>query len=444
MKYVETEKVELKRNLNEYFEKEVVSFLNTHDGIIYIGVEDDGTICGVDKVDEIMKKIADVVSTGILPNPQELIKIKAILENKQFVIQVKIKRGKSVYYIKKYGRSSKGCYIRVGTSCRSMTEEQIEKAFTSSLETKDMITIIPTMYSPISFRQLKNYYESAELHLNEKTFEKNLNLKNKEGKYNKLAELLSDTNRVGLIYARFNGKDKSSYGETIDHGNQCLITSIERMKNRLEAENFGMSKITFQKRIDKQLVDADCLREALYNAVAHNDWENSRIPIIYRFEILSYGGIPNGQTKEKFLMGISKPRSESLMRILRDLGYAERTGHGVLKIVNKYGSKSFTFGDDYIIVTLPFDKEVSDSFFLEDKGTKEEDKGTKKEEIDQLILKQISNMNKISIEELAYKNSVSKKTVRYHIDKLRDKGIIKRIGSNRGGYWIIINSNENK
>lgn len=56
MKYVETEKVELKRNLNEFFEKEVVSFLNTHDGIIYIGVEDDGTICGVDKVDEIMKK----------------------------------------------------------------------------------------------------------------------------------------------------------------------------------------------------------------------------------------------------------------------------------------------------------------------------------------------------------------------------------------------------
>lgn len=213
------------------------------------------------------------------------------------------------------------------------------------------------------------------------------------------------------------------------------------MNNRLEAENFGMSKITFQKRIDKRLVDMDCLREALYNAVAHNDWENSRIPIIYRFsdrfEILSYGGLPKGQTKENFLKGISKPRSESLMRILRDLGYVERKGQGVLKIVNKYGSKSISFGDDYIIVTLPFDKEVCDSFFLEDKGTKEE-------EIDQLILKQISNMNKISIEKLAYKNSVSKKTIRYHIDKLRDKGIIKRIGSNRGGYWIIINSNENK
>lgn len=434
MKYEETENAELKRNLNEYFVKSVVSFLNSHNGTIYIGVENDGIICGVEKVDEVLKKISDIITTDILPNPQELIKIYVILENNQFVIQVKIKKGNSLYYIKKYGRSVKGCYIRVGTNCRSMTEEQIENAFISSLQTNDPLTIIPTLYSPITFRQLKIYYEYSKFHLNEKTFEKKLNLKNKEGKYNKLAELLSDTNRVGLIYARFNGTDKSCYGETIDHGNQCLITSIEKMKNRLEAENFGMSKITFSKRIDKQLVDMDCLREALYNAVAHNDWENSRIPIIYkfsdRFEIISYGGIPNGQTKEKFLKGISKPRSESLMRVLRDLGYAERKGQGIIRIVNKYGTKAFTFGDDYIIVTLPFDKEVYDSFSIYNKKQKNNN-------IKKILLEQISNNNKITMDELATILSVSKKTIRYHIDILRNKGQIKRIGSNRGGEWVI-------
>ncbi len=228
MKYEETENVELKRNLNEYFEKSVVSFLNSHNGTIYIGVENDGIICGVEKVDEVMKKISDIITTGILPNPQDLIKIKAILENNLCIIQIKIKKGNSLYYIKKYGRSARGCYIRVGTSCRSMTEEQIKIAYSSLIEIKDALTIIPTMYSPITFRQLKNYYESVNLHLNEKNFEKNLNLRNGNGKYNKLAELLSDTNRVGLIYARFNGTDKSSYGETIDHGNQCLITTNEK------------------------------------------------------------------------------------------------------------------------------------------------------------------------------------------------------------------------
>lgn len=206
------------------------------------------------------------------------------------------------------------------------------------------------------------------------------------------------------------------------------------MKNRLETENFGMSKITFSKRIDKQLVDMDCLREALYNAVVYNDWENSRIPIIYkfndRFEIISYGGIPNGQTKEMFLKGISKPRSESLMRILRDWGYVERTGQGVLKIIDKYGEKAFTFGEDYIIVTIPFDKEVASSFPF-DKNIID---------IEKTILKQITYNNKISIEELAYKNSVSIKTIRYHIDILRNNGVIKRIGSKRGGEWVINNN----
>ena len=37
MKYIETEKIELKRNLNDSFEKEVVAFLNSHDGVIYVG-----------------------------------------------------------------------------------------------------------------------------------------------------------------------------------------------------------------------------------------------------------------------------------------------------------------------------------------------------------------------------------------------------------------------
>ena len=67
MKYFETEKIELKRNLNDSFEKEVIAFLNTHDGVIYIGVEDNGEICGITELDETMKKISDIISTGIMP-----------------------------------------------------------------------------------------------------------------------------------------------------------------------------------------------------------------------------------------------------------------------------------------------------------------------------------------------------------------------------------------
>lgn len=125
MKYVETEKVELKKVLNETFEKEVVAFLNTDGGVIYVGIEDDGSICGVDNIDDVMKKISNILIDGIIPNPQSLIKIKAINEENKWVLEIEIQKGNSLYYIKRYGRSYKGCYIRVGTSVRSMTEEQI-------------------------------------------------------------------------------------------------------------------------------------------------------------------------------------------------------------------------------------------------------------------------------------------------------------------------------
>ena len=35
------------KNLNDTFFKEGVAFLNIRDGIIYIGIEDNGNVCGV-------------------------------------------------------------------------------------------------------------------------------------------------------------------------------------------------------------------------------------------------------------------------------------------------------------------------------------------------------------------------------------------------------------
>ena len=59
--------------------------------------------------------------------------------------------------------------------------------------------------------------------------EKNLKLKTLDGKYNYLAELLSDKNMISLIFAKFKGNTKASYSERTDYGNQCIITAYEEM-----------------------------------------------------------------------------------------------------------------------------------------------------------------------------------------------------------------------
>lgn len=97
------------------------------------------------------------------------------------VVVISVRKGKSLYYIKKYGRSAAGCFIRVGTSCRSMTEEQIEQRYIETLS-------IPrkTMKEELSPRQdlTFNHFQSLltfkNVHYNKETFEQNYNLRNND------------------------------------------------------------------------------------------------------------------------------------------------------------------------------------------------------------------------------------------------------------------------
>ena len=177
MKFQETETVELKRILNDSCERAIVAFLNTMDGVIYIGVDDDGGIIGVEKLDETLKKIADIVTTQILPNPQEFIELGTkFLEGRQ-VIEIKVRKGTALYYIKKYGRSASGCYVRVGTSNRSMTEEQIEKFYRKTLQIEERaITEIRSSRQNLSFQILKQALIGKGYHINEETFLMNFSL----------------------------------------------------------------------------------------------------------------------------------------------------------------------------------------------------------------------------------------------------------------------------
>lgn len=64
----EDETTEFKRKLTETLEREVVAFLNSDKGgDIYIGVDDDGTICGVDNTDKLQLTIIDRIKNNILP-----------------------------------------------------------------------------------------------------------------------------------------------------------------------------------------------------------------------------------------------------------------------------------------------------------------------------------------------------------------------------------------
>ena len=56
MLYIESNRVELKNELNDKLERSLVAFLNTNEGgLLYIGVSDDGAVKGVPDIDLVQR-----------------------------------------------------------------------------------------------------------------------------------------------------------------------------------------------------------------------------------------------------------------------------------------------------------------------------------------------------------------------------------------------------
>ena len=116
--------------------------------------------------------------------------------------------------------------IRIGSSCREMSESQINERYKLRFFDDDLIVSSPINLKVIIFFYIKNSYLEMGYKLNDDTFESNLKLVNNNGEYNVMAELLSDNNRYSLIFVKFNGLNKASISQRSDYGNNLLYLGI--------------------------------------------------------------------------------------------------------------------------------------------------------------------------------------------------------------------------
>lgn len=291
----------------------------------------------------------------------------------------------------------------------------------------------------LTFRELKIYYAEKGHHLADQSFETNLNLRNADGEYNLLAELLADRNNTPFLFVKFQGMDKSAISERNDYGYGCLLTTYMKVKDRLKAENICISDTSVRPRYDRYLFDFDCVNEAVLNALVHNDWTITEPQISMfsnRLEILSHGGLPGGLTTKAFFEGISRPRNATLMRIFLSLGLTEHTGHGIPTIVKQYGQDVFDINENYIKCTIPFDQEVLERQ-KKNVGLPVSASGVLNK-TEQQILKYVLVQPDITAGELAAKINVTTRTVERNIASLQKKGKLVRNGSKRDGKWKVI------
>lgn len=260
-----------------------------------------------------------------------------------------------------------------------------------------------------------------------------------DGKYNHVAYLLADENGVSVKVAKYAGRDKVDLIENEEYGYCSLIKAAHRVLDKFEIENVTRTKITGKERIDRTLVGRVPLREAIINAIVHNDYTREIPPVFEifsdRIEITSDGGLIYGQSEEDFFSFASMPRNRELMRAFKDVGLVEQLGSGMSRILKEYDKSIFSISPRSIKVVFPYPEEQKVEGKVEGKVD-----GKVARELSATQLKIVNAMKEdpmITAAKLAKLFGMSEYGIRKNIAKLKGAGVIERLGSDKTGSWKV-------
>ena len=152
-----------------------------------------------------------------------------------------------------------------------------------------------------------------------------------------------------------------------------------------------------------------------------------------RIEIYNPGQFPEGYTPKDFIKGTERsilrnPLIANTLYLSKDI---ERWGSGLKRIYNTCKKAD---------VRIKFEKLKSGFLVIFYRKTEWEAEkvGEKVGENEAKILDLISQNKNITYVELANKLGIAEKNIYKNIEKLKQKGLLKRIGPAKGGYWKVI------
>lgn len=427
---LESEKIEFKKSTSELIEGviSISSMLNKHgEATVYFGVKNNGDVIGQKDLNEntlrdVSRKIAEGIKPQVIPN----IALELIEDKK--VIKVYVK-GDNVPY-SAFGKY----YSRSFDEDKQLSPEML-KALINREGEPDYIVQKEAINQNLTFKMLKGLYLSNDIKINNDKFEENLGLLNNSKKYNMMAELLADKNDLSIKVVTFAGTDKTVMLKRTEYGGKCLLLSVNNVLEYMESINETKVKVGGIQRQEEKYFDFSSFKEAWMNACVHTKWSEEIPPAVYiyddRIEIVSNGGLPSALTKEDFFEGVSKPINKRLLKIFSDLDYIDQTGHGIPLIVKNYGKDAFYISEHTVIVTIPLNKELLENVENAKVSLELNDAELK-------ILELIRNNSTYKTTDFIRLTEYSEAYINKIIHSLKDKEYIKRVGSNKNGYWDIL------
>ena len=434
MKFIENECCELKSILTKDIKKEIIAFANTNGGKIYIGIDDDSNIIGINNIDNDIQALTGMINEGIKPSLIEYTKIKIEQFDNVDIIVIEIQSSPNKpYYLADKGLKPSGVYLRHGSSSIQASDEIIKKMIFehAGLRFEEMIS----KNQELTFEYLERKFKENNLVLAENKY-RLLNIINDENKYTNLGLLLSDQCSYTIKCAIFDGTNKISFRDRKEFTGS-ILKQVDDIFEYFELFNKISGKIVGLKRIDTRDYPEYSLREALLNAVIHRSYYfNSSIMVtLYdnKFEILSMGGLIDGITIKEIFKGVSSSRNPNLANIFYRFGYVESFGTGIGRIMDSYEGYDkkpiFDTTENTFSITLPNMnyQEITGKSSIVVPNMSQED----------IIISYIREYNKISRNEAEKLLNVSKTRAYEVLNNMLEKNVIKKENAGKNTYYVL-------
>jgi len=428
----ESETVELKSIFDQATIETLTAFANTKGGYVVIGVTDTGKIKGIQLGKETIPQWLNQIKANTFPSliPDA---IMITIEKKKVVVF-------SIDEFPVKPVSCRGKYLkRSQNSNHQMTIHEISDLHLKTYQTSwDYYTDKNHELEDISLEKVSGFIE----------------LSNRVRPYPVLDDPMTVLKKFELV------KDKS-----ITNGCYLLFAAADTMLSTIEVGRFAHdtfiqdsvtirsdlfsevdSVLTFiQKHLNRSYIitgdkqreerwdyPLEALREIVVNMIVHRDYMDSNDSIIKifddRIEFFNPGRLMEGLSIEKLMRGnyISAIRNKQLATLFKEAGIIEKYGSGIKRILEA----TRAYG-----LTEPKIEEIQNGFRVTLFKTTQ--KTTQKILPREQILEALRTNPKMTREELAYMLGKSPNTIKEHLARLKDEGRLKRIGSDRDGYWEV-------
>ena len=337
MVYQESETVELKSVVVDDIRKEIIAFANCEGGKLYIGVQDDGTVVGLDDPDGAALQVSNIVRDAIKPDLTMFVRYETLNENGKQIVAIDVQQGtERPYYIAKKGMRPEGVFVRQGYSSVPATSTAIRRMIKET--DGDYFEEMRSLEQDLTFKAAEQEF-SARIILFGEAQMKTLGIMTHDGVYTNLGLLLSDQCVHTIKAAVFQGTTQNEFRDRKEFSGS-LFRQMEEVYDYIDFRNQTHSSFQKLRRIDQRDYPETAVREALLNLLVHREYSfrTSTFISLYadRMELTSIGGLISGVTLKDIMMGISVCRNVKLANVFYRLELIEAHGTGILKIMTMF------------------------------------------------------------------------------------------------------------